>query len=54
MRLKLTKLRWHVAGMVAFLIGFPLAEKAMADDTDNIVNASLALTAAIMDVAGNS
>ena len=52
--MKLRSLRWFAAGVVAFLMGFPLAEKAMADDAGSIVDASLALTAAIVDAAGNS
>ena len=54
MKLKLRNLRWYAAGVVAFLMGFPLAERAMADDAGSIVGSSLSLASAIIDVAGNS
>ena len=48
-------LRWHTAGLVALLMGFPVAEKAMAgSDAIGITDASLSLFTAILDAAGNS
>ena len=52
--MKLRNLRWYTAGLVAFLMGVPMAEKAMADDASGIVGAVFSLVDAILDVAGDS
>lgn len=51
--MKLKKLRLYVAGLVAFVAGMPLTEKAFAD-TGDVVDASLGLASAIIDSAGRS
>jgi hypothetical protein len=51
----LPRIRLWVAAMVAFMLGFPMAEKARADcDWWCIVGASIDLIYAIVDVAGDS
>jgi hypothetical protein len=47
------KLRLYLAGLVAFLIGVPLSEKAFGQVGD-IVSGSLILTEGIIDSAGRS
>jgi len=47
------KFRWIAAAAVAYLMGFPMAEKAVAG-AGEIVGASLSLAAAIISVAGDS
>ncbi len=47
-------LRWHVAALAAFLMGVPLAEKAMADNTSDIFGSASSLAGAIIDAVGNS
>ena len=47
------KLRWYSAGLLAFLVGVPLTEKAFGQAGD-IVNASLDLAGAIANSAGHS
>jgi len=48
------KVRWYMAAAIAYLLGFPMAEKAMAGDAFDIVGAALSLAFAIVDVAGDS
>ena len=43
-----------IAGLAAFLLGVPLAEKAAAQSTGDIVSASLALLFGIIDAAGSA
>jgi len=43
-----------VAGLAAFLLGVPLAEKAAAEDTGDIVWSSISLIWAIIDAASSS
>ena len=43
-----------IAGLAAFLLGVPLAEKAAAQDTGDIVSVSLALLFAIIDAAASA
>jgi hypothetical protein len=52
--MRFKSLRWCTAAVVAFLMGVPMAEKAMADDGADIFDAALALASAIIDAAGNS
>ncbi len=49
----MTKLRLYLAGVVAFLIGMPLTERALGQ-TGQIIDASIDLAAAIVDSAGDS
>ncbi len=51
--MRLGKLRLYLAGLVAFLIGVPLTERAFGQVPD-IINASLALASAITASAGQS
>jgi len=50
------RIRFWVAGLVAFLLGFPFAEQASAQSTNvtDIIDSSLNLGLAIADSAGNS
>ena len=43
-----------IAGLAAFLLGVPLAEKAAAQDTGDIVSVSLSLLFAIIDAAASA
>lgn len=52
--MRFKRLRWYIAGLVAFLMGIPMAERAMADDGGDIFGSALSLTSAIIDAAGNS
>ncbi len=52
--MKLKNLRWYTAGLLAFLIGIPMTEKAVAGDGGDIFEAAISLAGAIIDVAGNS
>ena len=47
-------LRWYTAGLVAFLMGIPMAEQAQAADGGSIVSAALDLALSIASVAGDS
>lgn len=47
------KLRLYLAGLAAFLIGVPLTEKAFGQVWE-IIDASIALTAGIIDSVGGS
>lgn len=47
------KLRLYAAGLLAFLVGVPLTERALAQ-TEDIIYSSLGLAAAIVDSAGQS
>lgn len=51
--MRLKKLRLYLAGLVAFLLGVPLTERALGG-TGDIIDASLDLAAAITDTARNS
>jgi hypothetical protein len=51
--LSVKKLRLYSAGLLAFLVGVPMTEQALAQ-TGDIINASLSLAAAIIDSAGRS
>ena len=51
--MRLTRIRLWIAGLVAFMLGFPLSEKAMAGAID-VVDASLGLGLAIADSAAGS
>ena len=50
--MRLRKLRWYTAGLVAFVMGVPMAEQAEANG--GIVWAALDLAFSIADVAGDS
>ena len=52
--MSLRKIRWYAGAAVAFLMGFPMAERAVADSAVDIVSASLSLAFAIASVAGDS
>lgn len=52
--MRFKELRWYTAGLLAILMGVPMAEKAMADDGGDIFGNVLSLTGAIIDAAGNS
>jgi len=52
--MKFKGLRWYTAGLVAFLMGIPMAEQAKAADGGNIVEAAIALALSIASVAGDS
>ncbi len=52
--MRLRKLRLYAAGFVAFLLGVPLTQQALADDVGDIIDASLGLASAITASAGNS
>ncbi len=47
-------LRWRTAGLIALLMGVPMAQPAMADSGSNIFDSALSLTSAIIDAVGNS
>jgi len=51
--MKLAKLRLYAAGLLAFLLGIPLTERAFGQG-DDVVNASFNLAAAIADSVGQS
>jgi hypothetical protein len=51
--MSLSRIRLWAAGLVAFLLGFPLSEKVMADALD-VLDASIGLGLAIADSAGGS
>ena len=44
-----SKNQFWIAGLAAFLLGVPLAEKAAAEDSEEIVYASLSFIAEIVD-----
>lgn len=48
------KFRLWKAAALAFIMGVPMASEAKAQDAGGIVEAALALTFAIIDVAGDS
>ena len=52
--MKRRDLRWYTAGLIAFLMGVPLAEEAQAGDVGDIFSAAFSLAGAIIDAAGNS
>lgn len=49
-----SKAKLWIAGLAAFLVGMPLAEKAAADDAGDIVYASISLISAIIDAASGA
>lgn len=51
---QLHRFRWFIGAGIAYLMGFPMATKAVAADAGDIVGASLSLAAAIIGVAGDS
>ena len=51
--MRFSRMRLWVAGVVAFLMGFPFSEKVEAQVGD-IFGASIGLGLAIADLAGNS
>ena len=51
--MRLSRVKLWIAGAVAFLLGFPLSKKAMADAFD-IFSSSLNLGLSIADSAGDS
>ena len=51
---QLKKFRWFIAAGIAYLMGFPMAEKAAASDAGSIIGASVSLAAAIISAAGDS
>jgi len=51
--MRFNRVRLWAAGLVAFLMGFPFSEKALAQTTD-IIESSIALGLAIADSAGGS
>ncbi len=51
--MNLKRWRLYAAGLLAFLVGVPLTEQALAQ-TGDIVSASLDLAAAIVQSAGRS
>ena len=63
--MRFRKLRWTTAALIAFVMGVPMAERALADDggffafggaggIGGIVGAALALASSIVDTAGGS
>ena len=48
------RVRLAAAAVVAFVMGFPMATQAMADDASDIASTAVSLASAIIDVAGNS
>ncbi len=51
--MRFTRIRLWIAGLVAFLFGFPLSERAFAGLFD-VVDTSIGLGLAIADSAGDS
>ena len=52
--MRLKRLRWYTAGLVAFVMGVPLAEQAEAADGGGIVWAAIDLALSIADISGDS
>ncbi len=48
------KVRFYAAGLLAFLIGVPLTERAFAQDIGGIISNSVGLAASIADSAAAS
>lgn len=48
------KFRFWKAAALAFIMGVPMAAEAKAQDAGGIIEAALALTFGIIDVAGDS
>ena len=48
------RIKLWMAGVVAFALGFPLSEKAMASNGWDVVTSSFDLGFAIADIAGGS
>ena len=51
--MRITRIRLWAAGLVAFLLGFPMTEKVIAGTSD-IFESSIGLGLAIADSAGNT
>ena len=51
--MRLKRLRWYTAGLVAFVMGVPLAERAEAA-SGGIVWAAIDLALSIADLSGDS
>ncbi len=51
--MNMRKVHFYLAGLVAFLIGMPLTEKAFGQSED-ILNASLGLAGSVANSAGQS
>lgn len=47
----MTRSKTFVAAVAAFLLGVPLAERAVADDASGIVGAAISLAIAITEAA---
>ncbi len=52
--MRFARLRLLAAGVIAYLIGVPLTERAFAQSGADLVDASIGLGLAIADSAGNS
>lgn len=52
--MKFTKLRSGFAILLAYLMGMPMAETAQANGVGGIIQSSVSLAAAIVDIAGDS
>jgi hypothetical protein len=51
LRMNMKKRAYTIAGMIGFLLGMPLAEKAVADDGWGIAGSAIGLAAAITQAA---
>ncbi len=51
---RFAKLRFYAAGLLAFLIGVPLTERAFAQDVGGIISSSIGLASSIADSASAS
>ena len=51
--MRITRIRLWTAGLVAFLLGFPMTERALAQSSD-FIESSIGLGLAIADSAGDS
>lgn len=49
-----SKAKLWIAALTALLVGMPLAEKAVADDTEEIIYASISLIGAIIGAASEA
>ena len=52
--MRLKRLRWGAAALVAFLLGVPFVSEARADDWGRIVRGVFQMVFGIVDVAGDS
>ncbi len=51
---RLGKFRFYAAGLLAFLIGVPLTEQAVAQDVGGIISSAIGLAGSIASSAGAS